>query len=91
MQETYFIEKIQKIREKELDYFATYVNLKVIFSSIYFNSGTILSALLFMFVDTEQMKLGEIFSTLALLGYLFNFSVLYSNYAIEALNSLFVL
>ena len=30
------------------------------------------------------------FSTLALLGYIFNFSVYYSNWAIEALNSCIV-
>ena len=34
------------------------------------------------------MELGKVFSTLTLLGYIFNFSVLYSNWAIEALNSL---
>jgi ABC-type bacteriocin/lantibiotic exporter with double-glycine peptidase domain len=34
------------------------------------------------------LELGKVFSTLTLLGYIFNFSVLYSNWAIEALNSL---
>ena len=34
------------------------------------------------------MELGKVFSTLALLGYIFNFSILYSNYAIEAIYSL---
>jgi hypothetical protein len=34
------------------------------------------------------LELGKVFSTLALLGYIFNFSIVYSNYAIEAVYSL---
>ena len=44
--------------------------------------------MLFMLVDPNLLALGKVFSTLALLGYIFNFSILFSNYAIEALNSL---
>jgi hypothetical protein len=36
-------------------------------------------------LDAEALELGKVFSTLSLLGYIFNFSVLYSNYAVEAL------
>lgn len=39
-------------------------------------------------VDKNLLALGKVFSTLALLGYIFNFSILFSNYAIEALNAL---
>ena len=35
-----------------------------------------------------ELELGKVFSTLALLGYIFNFSICYSNYAIEALYTL---
>ena len=54
-------------------------------SAIYFNAGVILSGVLFMIVDADALELGKVFSTLSLLGYIFNFSVLYSNYAVEAL------
>ena len=36
-------------------------------------------------MDKSTLDLGKVFSTLALLGYIFNFSILYSNYAIESL------
>jgi hypothetical protein len=44
--------------------------------------------MIFLFVDKDKLELGKVFSTLALLGYIFNFSILYSNYAIEAVYSL---
>ena len=40
--------------------------------------------------DKNSLDLGKVFSTLALLGYIFNFSILYSNYAMEALYALSV-
>jgi hypothetical protein len=43
-----------------------------------------------MFADPKTLELGKVFSTIALLGYVFNFSVLYSNYAIEALYTIIV-
>lgn len=45
-----------------------------------------MSSAIFIFADPESLELGKVFSTIALLGYIFNFSILYSNYAIEALN-----
>lgn len=47
--------------------------------------------MIFLFANKEELELGKVFSTLALLGYVFNFSILYSNYAIEALYSLQVI
>jgi hypothetical protein len=47
-----------------------------------------ISAFVFLLADKDSLELGKVFSTLALLGYIFNFSILYSNYAIEALYSL---
>jgi hypothetical protein len=44
--------------------------------------------LIFLFADRSLLELGKVFSTLALLGYIFNFSIVYSNYAIEALYQL---
>jgi hypothetical protein len=44
-----------------------------------------MSSAIFIFADPETLELGKVFSTIALLGYVFNFSVLYSNYALEAL------
>lgn len=40
--------------------------------------------------DKNTLELGKVFSTLALLGYIFNFSILYSNYAVESLYMLSV-
>ena len=60
-------------------------------SAIYYNAGVIISAFVFLLADKDTLELGKVFSTLALLGYIFNFSILYSNYAIESLNSLSVL
>jgi hypothetical protein len=57
-------------------------------SAIYANAGVIISSLIFLFADRSTLELGKVFSTLAMLGYVFNFSILYSNYAIEALYSI---
>lgn len=70
--------------------YGKYVNLKQISTSLYFNAGVIMSSAIFIFADAKKLDLGKVFSTIALLGYVFNFSVLYSNYAIEALNTIFV-
>lgn len=70
--------------------FSKYVIIKQICSALYFNAGVIISSLIFIFADPATLELGKVFSTIALLGYVFNFSVLYSNYAIEALYSLIV-
>jgi hypothetical protein len=44
----------------------------------------------FLLADKESLELGKVFSTLALLGYIFNFSIVYSNFAIESLYALSV-
>ena len=60
------------------------------FGAIYYNAGMIISAFVFLLADKETLELGKVFSTLVLLDYIFNFSILYSNYAIESLNTLSV-
>jgi len=70
--------------------FGRYVNIKQICSALYFNAGVIISSIIFIFADPATLELGKVFSTMALLGYVFNFSVLYSNYAIEALYTIVV-
>jgi hypothetical protein len=79
---------VRDIRNQELSKYSKYINIKNIFGSIYANAGVLISSLIFLFADKELLELGKVFSTLALLGYVFNFSILYSNYAIEALYSL---
>ena len=44
-----------------------------------------MATIIFIFADPDKLELGKVFSTIALLGYVFNFSILYSNYAIEAI------
>ena len=90
MQESLYITKIDEIRKSELEIFGTYVNIKQICSAIYFNAGVIISATIFIFADPSRLELGKVFSTIALLGYIFNFSILYSNYALEALYKIMV-
>ena len=68
--------------------FTSYVNIKNICAAIYANAGVLISSLIFLFADRSLLELGKVFSTLALLGYVFNFSIVYSNYAIEALYQL---
>ena len=63
--------------------FSKYCNIKNICGAIYFNAGIIISALVFLLVDKDRLDLGKVFSTLALLGYIFNFSIMFSNLAIE--------
>jgi len=70
--------------------YSKYVNIKQICSALYFNAGVIISSVIFMFADPDTLELGKVFSTIALLGYVFNFSVLYSNYALEALYTIVV-
>ena len=70
--------------------YGRYVNIKQICSALYFNAGVIISSMIFIFADPDTLELGKVFSTIALLGYVFNFSVLYSNYAIEALYTIIV-
>jgi hypothetical protein len=86
--EQFYAEKVDAIRAKELASFSLYCHIKNICSSIYFNAGVIISAMIFMIVDKSTLDLGKVFSTLALLGYIFNFSICYSNYAIESLYTL---
>ena len=88
--ESQYAERIDDIRSKELRSFTAYCNIKNICSAIYFNAGVIISALVFLLVDKDSLQLGKVFSTLALLGYIFNFSICYSNYAIESLYALSV-
>ena len=65
--------------------YGRYVNLKQVCTALYFNAGVIMSSAIFIFADPSTLELGKVFSTIALLGYVFNFSVLYSNYALEAI------
>ena len=83
--------RVDQARREELRFFARYCDIKMCTSAIYYNAGVIISAFVFLLADKETLELGKVFSTLALLGYIFNFSILYSNYAIESLNSLAVL
>lgn len=76
------------MRAQEISSFTSYVNIKNICAAIYANAGTLISSLIFLFADKALLDLGKVFSTLALLGYVFNFSIVYSNYAIEALYQL---
>ena len=85
MQENVYIQKIGEVRNHEMRIYGRYVNLKQVCTALYFNAGVIMSSAIFIFADPETLELGKVFSTIALLGYVFNFSVLYSNYAIEAL------
>lgn len=73
-----------------MNLYSKYVNIKQVCSALYFNSGVIISSIIFLFADPKTLELGKVFSTIALLGYVFNFSVLYSNYAIEALYTIIV-
>ena len=68
--------------------FTVYCDIKNTLAAVYFNAGVIISAFVFLVADEGSLELSKVFSTLALLGYIFNFSVLYSNFAIESLNSL---
>ena len=70
--------------------YGQYVNIKQVCSAIYFNAGVIISSIIFIFADPATLELGKVFSTIALLGYVFNFSVLFSNYAIEAMYTIAV-
>jgi hypothetical protein len=83
-----FAQKVRDKRLKELAFYKRYCDIKNVCGAIYFNSGVILSTMLFLLVDRSTLQLGRVFSTLALLGYIFNFSVNYSNLAIEALYSI---
>ena len=83
--ESLYVQRVDEARERELSAFSQYCNIKNICAAIYFNAGIIISALVFLLVDKSMLDLGKVFSTLALLGYIFNFSILYSNYAIESL------
>ena len=71
-----------------MESFTSYVNIKNICGAIYANAGVLISSLIFLFADRNLLELGKVFSTLALLGYIFNFSIVYSNYAIEAVYQL---
>lgn len=70
--------------------YTKYVMIKQVCTALYFNAGVIISSIIFIFADPETLNLGKVFSTIALLGYVFNFSVLYSNYAIESLYTIIV-
>jgi hypothetical protein len=88
VQENVFAQKIGEVRAKELQSFTQYVNIKNICQAIYANAGVLISSLIFLFADRSLLELGKVFSTLALLGYIFNFSIVYSNYAIESIYQL---
>lgn len=71
--------------------YTKYVVQKQICSSIYFNAGTLISCLIFLFTDKQKLELGKALATIALLGYVFNFSVIYSDFALEACYMIVVL
>lgn len=85
MLEALYGQRIHQIRNKELNLYLKYCNIKNICAAVYINAGIIISSLVFLIADKDSLELGKVFSTLALLGYIFNFSILYSNYAIESL------
>ena len=80
-----YVDKIGEVRALETNIYGRYVNLKQVCTALYFNAGVIMSSAIFIFADPKTLELGKVFSTIALLGYVFNFSVLYSNYALEAI------
>ena len=88
--EPIFAQRIDEVRGLELKAFSKYCDIKNGCGAIYYNAGVIISAFVFLLADKETLELGKVFSTLALLGYIFNFSILYSNYAIESLYTLSV-
>ena len=88
--EPLYVSRVDQVRNQELTAFSSYCNIKNICAAVYFNAGVIISALVFLLADKSTLELGKVFSTLALLGYIFNFSILYSNYAIESLYALSV-
>lgn len=88
VQETFFATKIEASRKQELSLYSKYINIRNILAAIYSNSSVLISSLIFLFADKNSLELGNVFSTLAMLGYIFNFSILYSNYALEALYSI---
>ena len=88
--EQLYSSRVNEVRARELAAFSRYCDIKNVCAAIYFNAGVIISALVFLLADKSTLELGKVFSTLALLGYIFNFSILYSNYAIESLYSLSV-
>lgn len=86
--ENLYLQRIDVTRRQELAAFLKYCNIKNICGAIYFNAGIIISALVFLLVDKAMLDLGKVFSTLALLSHIFNFSIMYSNLAIEQLFNL---
>ena len=88
--ESLYAHRIDLVRGQELAAFSRYCDIKNGCGAIYYNAGVIISAFVFLLADKETLELGKVFSTLALLGYIFNFSILYSNFAIESLNTLSV-
>jgi hypothetical protein len=91
VQEAIYTQRIDSTREQELNAFKKYCNIKNICNAIYVNAGILISALVFLIVDKKMLDLGKVFSTLALLNHIFNFSIMYSNSAIEQLFNLKVL
>ena len=90
MCEQLHIDKVNEVRSKEMEIYGKYVNIKQVCSAIYFNAGTIISGFIFICTEKSKLELGSVFSTIALLGYVFNFSVLFSNYAIESIYTIVV-
>ena len=88
--EPLYARRIDHVRGQELSAFSRYCDVKNGCSAIYYNAGVIISAFVFLLADKETLELGKVFSTLALLGYIFNFSIVNSNYAIESLYALSV-
>lgn len=68
--------------------FSFYVNVKNICSAIYENTSILISSMIFLMADKSTLEIGKVFSTLALLGYIFNFSVIISNQALESVYTL---
>ena len=69
--EDLYADRIDGVRKQELGAFSLYCDVKNVCSAIYFNAGVLISALVFLLVDKDELELGKVFSTLALLGYIF--------------------
>ena len=85
VQENFCLDSVIRMRQSEINSFSTYTVIKLVCGAIYFNAGVILAGMLFLFLDELKLELGKVFSTLSLLWYIFNFSIVYSNYAIESI------
>ena len=55
MSEAVNLNAVKEVRAEEISTFGLYVNIKQICSSIYFNSGVIISSVIFLFAEPESL------------------------------------